>query len=286
MRAKQPSAPGLPRGLTPPPPLASPPTPPAPPPVPSPPPAVPSFGAPPFMPTANPYAAGVQPAPPAAAPPQPGVAHLAPNPFAVSTTTDLDFPQPRKKTPLVVGAIVVVIAAGVGIFLATSGGHPAPPPVPAAAPVAPAPTVPTGGPTPTNTQGPDSPSTPPKQQDSIAGTPTPTATGGDFSAMFAQGAEKAQKGGSTGKAFDTDEARNAVSVVLKGVAACKEAGGPVGQANAAVTFDASGHVSGVTIGAPFSGTSTGTCIITAFKTAKVTPFAGLPGTISQPVSLQ
>jgi hypothetical protein len=105
--------------------------------------------------------------------------------------------------------------------------------------------------------------------------------------MFAAGAEKAQKGGPTGtaKAFDAEEARAAVGGVLKAVAACKEPGGPAGQANAAVTFGPGGQVTGVTIGAPFSGTTTGTCIIGAFKAAKVTPFNGLPGTVSQPVSL-
>ena len=105
--------------------------------------------------------------------------------------------------------------------------------------------------------------------------------------MFAAGAEKAQKGGSSGsaKAFDAEEARTAVASVLKAVAACKEAGGPSGQTSAAVTFGPNGQVTAVTVGAPFSGTSTGTCIITAFKSAKVTPFNGLPGTVSQPVSL-
>lgn len=105
--------------------------------------------------------------------------------------------------------------------------------------------------------------------------------------MFAAGAQQAQKGGTTSgtKAFDPEEARTAVAGALKAVAACREPGGPSGQTSASITFDATGHVSSVTVGAPFSGTSTGTCIIGALKSAKVTPFSGLPGTVSQPVSL-
>ena len=214
------------------------------------------------------------------------MAQLAANPFAVATTTDLDFPQPRKKTPLVVGGIVLVAAAiGIAIAVSSSGSHPAPPPVPTVAAPSPAAETPTTAPT--NSPASDSPSPPNHPQDSIAGTSAPVApTSGDFAQAFAAGAQKAKGGSAAGaKAFDADEARAAVAGVLKAVAACKEAGGPAGQSSAAVTFDASGRVSSVTIGAPFSGTSTGTCIIGALKAAKMTPFNGLPGTVSQPVSL-
>ena len=116
--------------------------------------------------------------------------------------------------------------------------------------------------------------------------PKPAATGGDFSQMFAAGAEKAQKGDTTsGKPFDAESARTAVGAVLKSVAACREPGGPTGQTSAAITFGSNGLVTAVTVGAPFAGTSTGTCIITALKAAKMPPFSGLPGTITQPVSL-
>jgi hypothetical protein len=213
------------------------------------------------------------------------MAQLAPNPFAVATTTDLEFTQPRRKGPLVIGAIILVLAAaGIAVAVTSSGSRPAPPPVPPALPT-PAAETPAVPATPTETPAPETPVAHPS--DDIAGTPRPTTSGGDFSQMFAAGAQKAQKGGPVGsaKAFDADEARTAIAAVLKTVAACKEPGGPTGQSTAAVTFDATGHVSSVTIGAPFSGTSTGTCIITAFKAAKVAPFNGLPGTVSQPVSL-
>ena len=315
-RAKQPSAPMLARGLTPPPePQPAPPPPPSPPPPPAsdvpaaapppvrprqqsapgwprgltPPPERPSAlgiaptpppTAPPFMPTQNPFAQG--------APTAPGqMGQLAPNPFAVATTTDLEYNPPRSKAPFVIGGIVLVLAAaGVAFAVLGSGAHPPPPPVPAAPPTPPPQTP--EPPPPAETQAAETPAPPAHPSDDIAGTPHPSpATSGDFSQMFAAGAEKAQKGGAPAstKSFDAEEAKTALASVLKLVAACKQPGSPTGQSSAAVTFDTSGHVSSVTVGAPFSGTETGTCIIGAFKNAKVAPFSGLPGTISQPVSL-
>lgn len=210
---------------------------------------------------------------------------LAPNPFAVATTTEVHIPEPKSKTPLVVGVIVLVLAAaGAAVVLTQKPAPPPPPPVPTVTTPSPAPETP-----------------PPARTTDPAATPTAAQTGGElptgpkpaapagteFSQMFAAGAEKA-KGGSNGNAkpFDAEEARSAVAGILRSVAACKEPGGPTGQTTAAVTFAVTGQVTSVTVGAPFAGTSTGTCIITAFKAAKVTPFSGLPGTVSQPVSLQ
>lgn len=230
------------------------------------------------MPTQNPYATAT--AVPGA------MGQLAPNPFAVATTTDLEYIPPRRKAPFVIGGIVLVLAAaGVAFAVMSQGSHPPPPPVPEAPPT-PAAQTPTPPPTPAETHAAETPTPPAHPSDDIAGTPHPTPSSGDFSQMFAAGAEKAQKEGANGeKPFNAEEAKSAVASVLKLVAACKEPGGPTGQSAAAVTFDASGHVSSVTIGAPFSGTSTGTCIIGALKNAKMGSFSGLPGTISQPVSL-
>jgi len=264
MRAKQLSAPGFPVGLTPPPARPG-----------SPPPAA-AYGKMPF---------GAPPASAAVAGQSGAMGQLAPNPFAGVSSTDLVIPEPeKKKTGLIVGIVIVVLAAGgAAVALGTSKSAPPPPPVP---------TVTTPPPTDTPGTGPtaarDSTSTSTTQTGGeLPSGPRPATaqSGSDFSQMFAAGAEKA-KGGATGsKAFDAEEARSSLASVLKAVAACKEPGGPQGQANAAITFAPSGQVTGVTIGAPFSGTTTGTCIIGAFKAAKVAPFSGLPGTVSQPVSL-
>lgn len=214
---------------------------------------------------------------------------LAPSPFGAAASTDLNFPEPKKKTGLVIGVIVVLVAAAAGIVFATSKSTaPAPPPVPTVTVQPPTSDTPAPAATTAATTESTPPPSGPRTGGELPSGPTPAQQaqgGGDFSQMFAAGAEKAQKGGAATKAFDAEEARTAVAGVLKTVAACKEPGGPTGQANAAITFAASGQVTSVTIGAPFAGTSTGTCIIGAFKAAKVAPFSGLPGTVSQPVSL-
>ena len=217
------------------------------------------------------------------------LAQLAPNPFAVATTTDLEFTSQRSKTPLIIGGLVLVLAAaGIAVAVTSSGARPAPPPVPPPAPAAPALTTPPVATTAETTTAPEATTAPPaKPSDDIAGTPRPSASNGDFSQLFAAGAQQAQKGGTTGSAkpFDPEEAKTAIAAALKAVAACREPGGPSGQTSASITFDAASLVSSVTSGVLFSGASTGTCIIGALKNVKVTPFTGLPGTVSQPVSL-
>jgi hypothetical protein len=196
-------------------------------------------------------------------------------------TADLDFPQPRSKLPLVMGGIVAAAAAvGVVIAVASSGeGPPAPtPPTQTQVAVGPTPTIETRpNPMPNTVVEPVEPST------DTGSAPVPT---GNFSDLFAAGAEKAGDHGSSGGPFSPEAARRAVAAVLKGVARCKEAGGSTGQATTSITFSSNGSVSSVTVGAPFAGTSTGTCIISALKEAKMPPFSGLPGTISYPLSIQ
>jgi hypothetical protein len=202
-------------------------------------------------------------------------------PQPVLATADLEFPAPKSKMPLVVVAIVGV-AALVGVIVAVSGGSPPPPPPPP--PVATTPAT-TPGPAATPTPGP-TPVTPPSPiENTPSGRTAAPAPGGGFSDLFAAGAEKAGTPGAT-RAFDMAEARKAVALVLPSVARCKEPGGAIGQSTAAITFESNGSVSSVTVGAPFSGSSTGTCIIGALKAAKVRPFSGLPGTVSHPVSLR
>jgi hypothetical protein len=220
---------------------------------------------------------------PSAKPAVPGLptAPYGPDPFAIAATTDLDFPNPKSKRPLVIAlAVGAVIVIGIVIAVASSG----PPPVANVAPPPPAPTT---------TTTPESPKTEPTAtseptQDDSRGSNAPAtqpqSPSGNFSDLFSKGAKA--KGSSPGKGFNEAEARDALSGLLKAAAACKEPGGRTGQASATITFEASGNVSGVTVGAPFAGTSTGTCIITAFKRAKVTPFSGLPGTVSQTISLR
>jgi hypothetical protein len=223
---------------------------------------------------------------PTAAPAAPALpTAYAPDPFAVAATTDLDFPQPRSKKPLVIGVVVaVLVVAGIGVAVMSSGPKaaniaappPEAPPTATATVEAPQPAEPTPTSEPVRNEASD-PAAPPAQ---------PQAPSGNFSDLFSKGAEKAKGSGSGTKPFDETAARAALVDALKAAAACKEVGGPTGQTNATVTFEPGGSVSGVTVGAPFAGSSTGTCIVTAFKRARVAPFTGLPGTVSQSISLR
>jgi len=63
--------------------------------------------------------------------------------------------------------------------------------------------------------------------------------------------------------------------------ACKSAEGPSGGGRAMVTFSPEGPVSNVSLPAPFAGTAVGSCVATAFRSARVPAFTGsavtLPG---------
>ena len=220
---------------------------------------------------------------PSAKPAVPGLptAPYGPDPFAVARATDLDFPNPRSKRPLVIAlAVGAVIVIGIVIAVASSG----PPPVANVAPPPPAPTTTTTTESPKTEPTTTSEPTQGDSRDSNTTATQPQSPSGNFSDLFSKGAKA--KGSGSGKGFNETEARGALSGLLKGAAACKEPGGRMGQATATITFEPSGNVSGVTVGAPFAGTSTGTCIISAFKRAKVAPFSGLPGTVSQTISLR
>jgi hypothetical protein len=211
-------------------------------------------------------------------------APYGPDPFALAAATDLDFPTARSKKPLVIAAVVGVLAViGIGILIASSSSTPeaniaapTPAPTPADTPKRPEPAATTTSePVRNDTRDPTAPAT------------QPQAPSGNFSDLFSKGAENAKGPGSgDAKGFDEAKARAALAEQLDAAAACKEPGGSLGQTTATVTFEPNGSVSGVTVGAPFAGSSTGTCIITAFKRAKVAPFTGLPRTVSQTISLR
>jgi hypothetical protein len=211
-------------------------------------------------------------------------APYGPDPFALAAATDLDFPQPRSKKPLAIAVIVgVVVVIGIGIAIASSSSVPdaniaAPPPVP---------TAPADVPKAPEPEKTSEPAARNDTSDPVAPAKQPDSPSGGFSEMFSKGAEKAKGSGSgDAKAFDEAKARAALSGLLDAAAACKEPGGSLGQTTATITFEANGTVSGVTVGAPFAGSTTGTCIITVFKRAKIDPFAGLPRTVSQTISLR
>ncbi|MFP6683424.1 MAG: hypothetical protein VB934_01875, partial [Polyangiaceae bacterium] len=74
--------------------------------------------------------------------------------------------------------------------------------------------------------------------------------------------------------FNRDAARSALSRAAGAASGCARSGGPTGRGRASVTFSPSGGVGGVSVSAPFAGTSVGSCISGAFRSARVPPFTG------------
>lgn len=80
--------------------------------------------------------------------------------------------------------------------------------------------------------------------------------------------------GTASAAFDKNAAASALSKVP--VQACTQPGGPTGSGHVTLTFaPLTGHIVSVALdGGPFAGTPTGSCIMQAFRRAKVAPFGG------------
>jgi hypothetical protein len=112
-----------------------------------------------------------------------------------------------------------------------------------------------------------------------------SAKAGGFADLFANGAKRANT--DTTATFDANAAKAALDARLGIAARCREVGGPLGITRVNVTFALDGTVSSATISdAPFAGTTVGACICEAFKKARVKPFSGLPGQVSQRISIQ
>jgi len=73
--------------------------------------------------------------------------------------------------------------------------------------------------------------------------------------------------------FDRPAAARALGI---SVASCKRADGPTGAGHVKVTFQPTGSVSAVDVGAPYAGTATGTCIAQRYRAASVPAFSGGP----------
>jgi hypothetical protein len=318
-RAKQPSAPVLPLPKAaaappaPPPPIAAP-SPFTAPPQPAPAPFAPQpfaaqptpqpFAPPPPMPTPVAMVDATPPLPASVAkvvskPPQPQPAFPAPAPVPAFSTgpalvadhATVEWPEAKKKTPLIVLGVVAAAAIGIGAVVMLGGKEEVPPstpitPVPASPATTPNPaSTPTPKPTTTQT-GADTAS----GSDPIATSPDPGATpGAGFAELFAAGARKAESKGATvapTSRFDAAATKAPLAQAATDAQACKQNGGPTGKVTVVVTFDPNGKVSSATItDAPFAGTATAVCISSAFKRAAIAPFSGLPGTVSKTFSI-
>jgi serine/threonine-protein kinase len=83
------------------------------------------------------------------------------------------------------------------------------------------------------------------------------------------------------QAFSLGAARSTLAAAMNRANACSRPEGPSGQGRAMITFSPDGPVSSVSLSAPFSGTSVGSCVATAFRSAHVPPFTGSAVTLPQ-----
>jgi hypothetical protein len=316
-RAQQPSSPELPKPPAAPSPVAPPvAAPPAPPPPLAPPVAAPPAPPPPLTPP-PPVAAMRMPEPkPDMTPPlpasvakvvsrppeiQPAFPMAPPSnalafgtaPAIIADHSTVEWPESKKKTPLVIGGIVVVLALIGGAVALLGGKDEVPPSTPISAVPTPA-AAPTATPTSATTSTPTAAAQPGAEtasgSDPVAAPADQGATpGAGFAELFAAGARKAESKGATvapTARFDPAATKVPLAQAATDAQACKQSGGPTGKVTVVVTFDPNGKVSSATItDAPFAGTATATCISAAMKRATVAPFSGLPGTVSKTFSI-
>lgn len=267
--------------------------------------AAPMLAPPPLM------APVIEPPPP---PPPPPSVHPPASGMMISQAHFAPPPQKASPIPFIVGGVGVLALLGGIIFFVVAGGSdkdktdagktattqeskpaetskPAEPSAtetaqptetaaPTADPLASASAEPSADPTSTAPRDPKIASTDPKKDDPKKDDPKkddpkkddpkkddPPASGGD--APFDRGAASAALGAAAGSA--------------KG---CKKADGPTGSTKVQVTFAPSGRATQAVVGAPFAGTSVGSCIASTFKSAKVPPFSGGAMTVSKTVSIK
>lgn len=214
-------------------------------------------------------------------------------PAVVADHASVEWPESKKKTPLIVLGVIAAAAVIGGVVFMMGNKDDVPPP---ATPISAAPTPPstvpaatdTGAPTPTAAL--PSPATTQPGADTASGSDPIAATpGAGFAELFAAGARKAEsKGASVGSAsrFDPAATKTPLAQAANEAQACKQSGGPNGKVTVVVTFDPNGKASSATItDAPFAGTATANCISSAMKRASIPPFSGLPGTVSKTFTL-
>jgi serine/threonine-protein kinase len=74
--------------------------------------------------------------------------------------------------------------------------------------------------------------------------------------------------------FNRGAATSALASAARRAAGCKSDDGPNGAGRATVTFSPDGPVSNVSVSPPFAGTSVGSCVATAYRSAHVPAFTG------------
>jgi hypothetical protein len=229
----------------------------------------------------------VQPAFPMSASP----VALSPGPVLVADHASVEWPEAKKKTPLIIVGVLAAVAIVGGAIVMLGGKDEVPP----ASPISALPPSPAATPTATPTTTPPSGAARTGAESATGSDPVPTSPdpgatpGAGFAELFAAGARKAESKGATvapTSRFEAAATKTPLAQAASEAQACKQSGGPTGKVTVVVTFDPNGKVSGATItDAPFAGTATATCISSTFKRASIAPFSGLPGTVSKTFSI-
>lgn len=89
-------------------------------------------------------------------------------------------------------------------------------------------------------------------------------------------------GGGSDAPIDRGALMSAMSKAANTVGSCKTADGPTGSGRVSVTFAPSGRVTQAVVnGAPFAGTSVGSCVASRFRGVSIPPFAGSSQTVGK-----
>lgn len=115
---------------------------------------------------------------------------------------------------------------------------------------------------------------------------SPTATPAKPEKTAAPAAPTAAAPAAGGAEFNRGAASSALGAAAGAAKSCKKPDGPTGTGRVRVTFAPSGRVtSAVVEGPPFSGTSVGGCVASAFRGAHIPPFDGAPVAVSKSFSI-
>lgn len=87
--------------------------------------------------------------------------------------------------------------------------------------------------------------------------------------------------------FNVSAAKSALSTAAANAAGCKKSGGPTGKGKVQITFSTSGRVTSASIiSGPFGGTSTGGCVASTFRRARVPAFSGSAQTVAKSFTIR
>lgn len=108
-----------------------------------------------------------------------------------------------------------------------------------------------------------------------AGAPAANAPGGAAPTAPSAPGGAAPTAPGVGQAFDAEEAEVALMTAAAEVArGCPPVGAAAGKGEIEVVFAPTGDVTSAAVQAPYLGTPTGDCVVTAFVAVRVSPFDG------------